>query len=220
MRNQNGNIYSGILIILLLSVVAGGIFFLITKSNNSNTKQSEQINYVDDSNDENTVNDKNTDTKYNTDEFDYDNIDGLKNPIETKNFELEVFEPGISSIEIFEYDINNDGLLDKITKSYYLTWTAHSYYEYKIELNKNNKYIDITPKNFRTEEAADCPLQKLRFIFKPSFSVIVVSRPGGETFVTPTKAKKVIYKLSNNKIVQFGKEQDMGIVCDVTDLLK
>ncbi|MDR1361576.1 MAG: hypothetical protein LBJ18_04755 [Rickettsiales bacterium] len=143
--------------------------------------------------------------------------DGLKNPDSVRKYSLDEFGEGISSSEIFKADINGDGIPDRITREFFATGNAHSYYEYKIELNLGGQYKDITPENFRTAEGADCALQKLKFVFKPDFMVVKISREWEESWTTPTPASRIIYELKDNRL-QAGAPQRLSKICNVSDL--
>lgn len=143
--------------------------------------------------------------------------DGLKNPSFSETYKLDDFGTGISSKEIFDYDINNDGKKDRITKTKYENGNAHFYYEYKIEINQNGEFIDITPNGFRTTEGAECALQKLKFIFKPDFRVIKISRDWKDSWSTPTMAQETIFSLSNNSLNPVS-TKNLKEICDVSEL--
>lgn len=143
--------------------------------------------------------------------------DGLKNPLFSEHYELDEFGEGISSKEIFEIDLDGDGFKDRITKTKNENGTAHFFYDYKIELNKNGSYINITPDGFRTTEGTECSLQKLQFQFKPTFQVIKISRKWEDTWNTPTTAYKTTYKFANGKLIP-SNEEKMQEICDVAEL--
>lgn len=143
--------------------------------------------------------------------------DGLTNPDSVTKYPLDEYDVGIAEKSIYLADINNDNKPDRITKTFFETGNAHSYYEYKIELNQNGKFIDITPEKFRTISGADCDLQLVQFVFKPQFKVILISRDLGETWLDPTTAKKQIFKLSENKL-QKTETKTLRKVCDVKEL--
>ena len=143
--------------------------------------------------------------------------DGLTNPDSVTKYPLDEYNVGIAEKSIYLADINNDNKPDRITKTFFETGNAHSYYEYKIELNQNGKFIDITPEKFRTISGADCDLQLAQFVFKPQFKVILISRDLGETWLDPTTAKKQIFKLSENKL-QKTETKTLRKVCDVKEL--
>lgn len=143
--------------------------------------------------------------------------DGLNQPNTTIEYQLNEFGEGISNAEIFSVDINGDNRKDRISRRLYENGTAHFYYNYKIELNTGNGYMDITPDDFRTTEGAECALQKLKFVFIPQFTVIKISRPWNESWTTPTNATKTIYTLVDNEL-KLTQTIQMGSVCNVSDL--
>lgn len=143
--------------------------------------------------------------------------DGLTNPDSVTKYPLDEYDVGMAEKSIYYADINNDKKNDRITKTFFETGNAHSYYEYKIELNQNDKFIDITPKNFRTVSGADCDLQLIQFVFKPQFKVIMVSRDMGETWIDPTVAQKQVFKISENTL-QEKETKKLRKVCDVKEL--
>lgn len=143
--------------------------------------------------------------------------DGLKNPNSVSTYTLADDEIGITEKSIYLVDINNDKKMDRITKSFFDNANAHSYYEYKIELNKNGKYVDITPNNLRTVNGADCDLQQVKFVFKPTFKIILIHRDMGETWVDATMAKRRVYSLNNDKLTASA-DKDLRVVCDVKEL--
>ncbi|MCL2748575.1 MAG: hypothetical protein FWE50_00685 [Alphaproteobacteria bacterium] len=147
----------------------------------------------------------------------YEFNDGLGNPDNIQRFELDEDGTGLASIETFNVDINGDGIKDKITKSRFENGTAHFHYDYKIELNLDGQFTDITPAGFRTVEGADCSLQKLRFSFYPDFQVIKISRDWEDTWVTPTMATKTIYRLKDNKL-EIASTSALKKICNVSDL--
>jgi hypothetical protein len=143
--------------------------------------------------------------------------DGLTDPDSVTQYELDEYDIGIAEKSIFYADINNDGKKDRIIRTFTETGNAHAYYEYNIELNINGKFVDITPENFRTINGADCDLQQIQFVFKPTFKVILISRDFGETWDSETMAKKQVFKISDNKLIS-GKVQNLRPVCDVKEL--
>jgi len=143
--------------------------------------------------------------------------DGLKDPDSVTQYPLDEFDVGMAEKSIYYADINHDNKPDRITKTFFETGNAHSYYEYKIELNQNGKFVDITPKNFRTVSGADCDLQLIQFVFAPKFKVILISRDLGETWLDATMAKKQVFQLSDDKI-QGGETKTLRKVCDVKEL--
>lgn len=143
--------------------------------------------------------------------------DGLTNPDSVTKYELDEFDVGVSEKSIYYADINSDKIQDRITKTFFETGNAHSYYEYKIELKQNDKFVDITPKNFRTVSGADCDLKLIQFVFKPQFKVIMVSRDMGETWLDPTVAQKQVFKIHENELRKT-ETKTLRKVCDVKEL--
>ncbi len=162
-----------------------------------------------------------------TDVTDSDNIssvsdvdapnDGLGAPTRIQNGQLDDVGAGIANVATFERDINNDGKKDRITRTRVETGTAHGYDEYKIEINQNGKFVDITPGELRTVSGAECILQAVRFDFKSGFQLTKISRPVGDTWITPTVAVKTTYAIDNNKMRAI-KSDSTRPVCDVTQL--
>ena len=143
--------------------------------------------------------------------------DGLGKPDSISKSSLDEFGAGIASVEIFNRDINGDGRADRITRTRVENGTPHFYYEYKIELNENGRYIDITPDGLRTTEGADCALQKIRFSFKPDFMVTKISRKWRDTWTTPTMATKTTYALQGNRLNVTDNVQ-LKEICNVSEL--
>jgi len=143
--------------------------------------------------------------------------DGLTNPDSVTKYPLDEYNVGIAEKSIYFADINSDNETDRITKTFFETGNAHSYYEYKIELKQNGKFVDITPKNFRTVNGADCDLQQIQFVFKPQFKVILISRNMGETWIDPTVAKKQVFKIVENTL-QEKETKTLHKICDVKEL--
>lgn len=143
--------------------------------------------------------------------------DGLKEPNSVSTYTLDDDEVGVTEKSVYLVDINNDKIPDKITKSFFDNGNAHSYYEYKIELNQDGLYVDITPDNLRTVNGADCDLQQVKFVFKPKFKVIMIYRSMGDTWVDATMAKKRVFSLIGNNL-KAGKDENLRPVCDVKEL--
>lgn len=143
--------------------------------------------------------------------------DGLGEPDAIIDGTLDEFGAGIESVAEFNRDINNDGKMDRITRTHVATGNAHDYDEYKIELNNNGTMANITPKGFRTTHGADCALRLIQFHFEPTFGATVISRPFVDTWDTPSAATKTEYKLENNQMT-VGPNKQMKTVCDVKDL--
>ncbi len=143
--------------------------------------------------------------------------DGLPRPDSATEYELDEIGDGVSNVAVFNHDINGDGQIDRITRTHHESGNAHFYDEYRIELNNDGFYINITPDGFRTTQGAECALQKLRFSFQPKFSVTKISRNWVDSWNTPSPAKKTVYELRGRELVPVS-TADMGTVCDVTDL--
>lgn len=143
--------------------------------------------------------------------------DGLRNVAQSTSFNLDETGAGIAKSDMFLVDINQDGYTDKITKTRNETGTAHFWEEYKIEINKNGNWYDITPSGFRTTEGTECALQKIQFVFEPKFKVIKISRPWKDSWNTPSEATKTIYEMKDGKLTQT-KTEKMGVICDVSQL--
>ena len=143
--------------------------------------------------------------------------DGLGTPDPITHGTLDEFGAGIESVAEFNRDINNDGHMDRITRTHVATGNAHDYDEYKIEMNNNGIFNDITPKGFRTTHGADCALRLIQFHFTPAFGATIISRPFVDTWDTPSVATKTEYTLNTNKMIQGGATK-LSQVCDVSDL--
>ena len=143
--------------------------------------------------------------------------DGLGKTKDKIGYKPDETGTGVTRIETFSYDINADGKNDKITRIHHENGTAHFWDEYTIELNENNRFRSITPDDFRTISGAECALQKLKFIFKPKFQVIKISRPWVQSWITPSIATQTTYELSNYKMIAVETKQ-LSNVCDVAGL--
>jgi len=154
--------------------------------------------------------------------YDIDTIDGfsdgLTNPDSIIKYDLNEFDTGVAEKSIYYADINNDGTKDKITRTFIETGNAHAYYEYKIELKIGDKYVDVTPKNFRTTNGASCDLQQIKFSFKPKFKVTIISRAMGDLWNTPTMAYKQTFTLSSDNKIQASNKTKLRSICDVKEL--
>lgn len=144
--------------------------------------------------------------------------DGLTNPDSIIKYDLNEFDTGIAEKSIYYVDINKDGTKDKITKTFIETGNAHAYYEYKIELKSGDKYVDITPQNFRTTNGASCDLQQIKFSFRPKFKVTIISRGMGDLWNTPTMAYKQTFTLSSDNKMRASQKTQMRSICDVKEL--
>ncbi len=143
--------------------------------------------------------------------------DGLNQPSSSETFPLDEVGEGTEKKEVFNVDINSDGLMDRIVRTHNENGTAHFWDEYRIELNNNGVYFNIAPSGLRTTEGAECALQKVKFVFKPKFKVIKISRPWDETWNTPTMATRTVYELQDDKLVATS-VQELKKVCDVSEL--
>lgn len=145
--------------------------------------------------------------------------DGLTQAVSTTKQAPDETGAGVTNTEIFAADINNDGAFDRITKTRHESGTAHFWDEYKIELNQNGKYKNITPNGFRTTVGTECALQQLQFIFEPKFYVVKISRPWRDSWTSPSMATRTIYTIKDNKLVA-GQPEQLKSVCDVTELFE
>ena len=143
--------------------------------------------------------------------------DGLGKTKDKIGYKPDETGTGVTRIETFSFDINSDGQDDKITRIRHENGTAHFWDEYTIEINENNRFRTITTDDFRTINGADCALQKIKFVFKPKFQVIKISRPWVDSWTTPSMATQTTYELINNKMVMV-ETKKLSSVCDVTDL--
>ena len=115
-------------------------------------------------------------------------------------------------------DIDNNGTLDRITKTFVETGNAHSYYKYTIEIKEGDKFIDITPDNFQTTNGVICDLQQIQFRFEPQFMVKLIYRELGDLWDEPTIAKQKTFMLSGNSWQTYP-EKKLKPICDVKELL-
>jgi len=143
--------------------------------------------------------------------------DGLPTPDSVIMYNPDEFGMGPVEKKIYNIDINQDGIKDKITKTFIETGNAHSYYEYTTEIKKDNKYINITPDNLKTTNGESCDLQQIQFVFKPQFKIKVIYRELGDFWNQPTVAKQVDFTLSDNKWIKTN-EKKLKSVCDVKEL--
>ena len=191
-----------IILLCVLAVLVGLVFFSLQKKT-VKTQTETKVPVAE------TINVSDSDSN----EFD----DGLHNPTDFQKFAPDAYGAGVVERAEYSYDINGDGRPDKITRTRLDTETAHFSYIYKIELNKDGKMIDITPRDFQTIEGADCSRQKFRFSFVPAFSVVKISRPLGDTWNTPTASTKTTYGFWNEAIKPNSK-MVYKTVCDVSEL--
>lgn len=144
--------------------------------------------------------------------------DGLPKPDTVINYTLDDFDTGPSKKYVYYIDIDKNGTLDKITKTFIETGNAHSYYEYTIEIKKDNDYINITPDNFNTINGAECDLQQIQFTFVPQFMVKLIHRElGEESWNQPTTAKQKTFILNDTNWKTYA-ETELRPVCDVKEL--
>lgn len=139
--------------------------------------------------------------------------DGLPKPDSINRFKLDQFGVGVSLVEKFNIDIDNNGQMDLIVRTRNENGNGHGFSEYKITLNG----MDITPPNFRTVAGADCALQSFKFYFSP-FKVVKISRSWEESWETPTMASRSEYTISNGVLTE-STPRNVGKICNVADLL-
>ena len=189
------------IIVVFIIIAVVNIFFFIDHKKQSN------IESIPDEQETETVMNKDIPSdNYALAPADFD--DGLGRPTEKTNYDLAEDGIGLAVVEKF-----NDKATDiTIIRSYYRTATA-GYTEYKIERNG----VNITPNGFKTLDGADCSLTKFRFVWKPEFSVIKISRNVGDTMIQPTMATKTIYKMMNGKL-SIVSETPLREICNVSDL--
>lgn len=143
--------------------------------------------------------------------------DGLKTTHQTSYGTLDETGFGVSEQSVFYVDINQDNITDKIIRTHNETGTGHAWDEYNIQIVQNGQYIDITPNDFRTVVGADCALQKIQFVFQPTFHIVKISRPWIDSWITPSMATRTIYKLADDALVPT-EIKNMGVICDVEEL--
>ena len=205
MKSQRGGLATNVLIILILAGVCAMIFMLLKgdfKITGTTTAQNSP-----------TISQQSATKKISSGEF----TDGLGVPDKITRGTLDEFGAGIESVSEFNRDINQDGKIDRITRTHVATGNAHDYDEYKIELNSNGAMLNITPNGFRTTHGADCALRLIQFHFEPTFGATIISRPFVDTWDTPSVATKTEYKMNGNQITQ-GNANQLSSVCDVSPL--
>lgn len=209
-KQESGNVFFNILLVIMFVIIGVLIYILaggpMPKIGRTGGVQSPTNDITPPSNIEQII-------SQNTGEF----SDGLTNPDFLEEYPLDEFGAGIAERAIFDVDINEDGHPDRITRTRNENGTAHFYYEYKVELNQNGNFIDITPDNFRTVEGAECALQKLQFVFVPRFHVIKISRDWSETWTTPTMARRTVYTINNN-VFNASAPENLKVICNVADM--
>lgn len=211
-NSQRGGITFYATMAILLTAIGVLAYMLVARHNASKSDATTNIVSPIMSEDDPSVA---NDDEYGDGEFD----DGLGRANSVTNGTLDEFGAGIAETSVFDHDINNDGRRDRITRTRIENGTAHFHYEYKIELNTPNGYVDITPDGFRTTEGATCALQKLRFYFKPDFHVEKISRPWQETWITPTMASRTNYTIKKDAFYASAPQQ-LRSVCNVSDLFQ
>lgn len=206
MKSERGGTGTNVLLILMLAAACAGMFMLFR----GDFKQSGTTTAMD-----SPIISQRAHTQKTTAVGEFS--DGLGVPDAVIRGTLDEFGAGIESVAEFNRDINNDGSMDRITRTHVATGNAHDYDEYKIELNNNGAMENITPKGFRTTHGADCALRLIQFHFEPTFGATIISRPFMDTWDTPSVATKTEYSLENNKLAN-GPAIKLSSVCDVTDL--
>jgi len=211
MQATTSNTSRTLLTAILILVIGGLVYILVTHDAN----KSQDLNVGIDSP---TPTDKTAPAPRGEWDDDFDNFnDGLTRPsAETKNAPDE-FGVGITSVRVYNRDLNNDGRDDRIIRTHIENGTSHFTNEYKIQLATDNGWTDITPTDFHTLEGAECALQKLRFYFNPTFTVEIIGRSMGENYITPTMAYRTIYKMNNNQLIKVS-HTPLTEVCDVSSL--
>ncbi|MDE5615896.1 MAG: hypothetical protein K2I81_03640 [Alphaproteobacteria bacterium] len=207
--NQRGSIAINIILVLLLAVIAVLIFLLMSDGMPRYGRTIGTEAPVHDSQRPKQI------PKAPQKSLTFD--DGLGRATSSTEYPLDDFGAGLARVDVFRHDINNDGRPDRITRSRVENGTDHFTYEYKIELNTDNGYMDITPDDFKTVEGAQCALQKIRFVFTPSFGVIKISRPWQDTWITPTVATRDTFSIIKDTIYHID-SQTLKSVCDVAEL--
>lgn len=206
MKTQRGGIIVNILLVIML-VAIGVLIYMLARGTGTGVGDTGGVSSP-------TMAQPRNPTQT-TDEF----SDGLAMADTSTRGTLDEFGAGISQTDVFNRDINNDGRPDRITRTRVENGTPHYYYEYKIELNNDGRYVDITPDGFRTTEGAECALQKLRFSFSPDFSITKISRKWTDSWTTPTMAVKTTYALHNGKL-NVSDTHNMKSICDVSELFE
>lgn len=205
MKNQSGKTGTNVLLILILAAVCALMFMLFRgdfkRTGTTTALDSPKIS-------QHTPTQKTINGEFS---------DGLGTPDAVTHGTLDEFGAGIKSIFEFNRDINNDGKMDRITRTHVATGNAHDYEEYKIELNNDGTMQNITPKGFRTTHGADCALRLIQFHFEPTFGATIISRPFMNTWDTPSLATKTEYALSNDKFANRSTAK-LSSVCDVRNL--
>lgn len=206
MKNQKGTIITNLILSILIIAICI-LFYTLWKRQPENSAVNETIKHQE----MHTENSQELNMGTFSDGLDKPNSHFMQEPDETG--------AGVVDTAIFTVDINDDKLPDKITRTRHESGTAHFWDEYKIEINQKGIYKNITPKGFRTTIGAECALQQLRFMFKPQFHVVKISRQWRGSWDTPSMATRTVYTLDNNKFISSAPQQ-LGVVCDVTELFE
>src|SRR5574344_2791631 len=101
--------------------------------------------------------------------------DGLGSPNSVIRYDLDDLDDGISRVEIFDKDLDNDGILDRITKFTNHNISAHGFFQYDLELSDGNSFYFIA--SLKTIEGADGAVQKIKFVFDNPVKVVKIFRP-------------------------------------------
>jgi len=211
MQDTTSNISRTLLTGILVLVIGGLVYFMTTR----NTYKAGDLNVGVASP---TATDQTAPAPRGDFDNDFDNFnDGLTRPsAETKN-DPDEYGVGVTNVRVYNRDLNNDGRDDRIIRTHIENGTSHFTNEYKIQLASDNGWVDITPPDFHTLEGAECALQKIRFYFDPVFTVEIIGRNMGESYITPTMAHQTIYKMDNNQLIEISHTQ-LTEVCDVSGL--
>lgn len=205
MNLQRGGIMMNLALIFVF-VIIGALMMTLVKDKNKNTGKTIGIASP-------SITQKQTEKTTKNAVF----TDNLGTPDKITRGTLDEFGAGIESVSEFNRDINQDGKMDRITRTHVATGNDHDYDEYKIELNTNGSMVNITPKGFRTTHGADCALRLIQFHFEPTFGATIISRPFVDTWDTPSVATKTLYKINGNQIIHDNTNQ-LSSVCDVSSL--
>lgn len=206
MKSQCGKISVNMILVIMIVIIGILMGVLIFNKKDANVSQADSVTTST------TPDYQNPDVISTTDGFDdgLGRADNIKTPAPNADSDVD-------NIAVFMRDINNDGITDRITRTHHATGNAHDWDEYKIEIKKDNYFDNITPDGFRTTMGADCALRKIKFSFRPQFSVVIVSRPFHDTWNTPSVAEKTTYSIKDDKLIH-GTPQPLSAVCDVAEL--
>lgn len=211
MQDAKTNIPRAILTIVLTVVI--GILIYILSANKHPQPQDSSIGVSSPAAQSKTADAPQPDLR---DDFNNFN-DGLARPSAETEIAPDDFGVGVTNVRVYSHDLNNDGVLDRITRTHIENGTSHFTNEYKIELASGSGWVNITPDNLKTIEGADCAIQKLRFYFDPAFTVEIIGRNMGDTYITPTMAYRTVYQMAGNRLMQIS-HAPIKEVCDVSGL--